>query len=207
MINEAGFKSFLESQGIEAEAIATRIQYAKEAETILGRDLDSVVIDDGIMYDALLEIKENADDTAREKLHGGVQNAVRKYYEYKNGRVFPRLSEYARESKNSFYMGPIMVNQISEIEKRILRYLSETHQIDSQFVTSTGTFRPYEVVAHNIGYPESETLYLLDRLSEKGLLERHSAIRLAQTSSMMFPKLTTSEGDRIVSETKDTVSR
>lgn len=51
--------------------------------------MDDVVCEDEYMYHALLEVK------SRENVrHGNAQNAMRKYYEFINGRTFARLANY-----------------------------------------------------------------------------------------------------------------
>ena len=50
-----------------------------------------VVADDDLMYDSLMKLKplENPKKNP-------MQNALRKYYYYRNGKEFPRLNNYQR---------------------------------------------------------------------------------------------------------------
>lgn len=69
----------------------TRKSLALKAEEILGLDLETVVADDDLMYDSLMKLKplENPKKNP-------MQNALRKYYYYRNGKEFPRLNNYQR---------------------------------------------------------------------------------------------------------------
>ena len=71
------------------KAITTRIRHARNAERIVGIDLDVVVCDDDATFDALTKLK-NSDS----KAHAPMQNAVRKYYKFCNGKVFPHMKNY-----------------------------------------------------------------------------------------------------------------
>lgn len=85
------FRGFLEdSERITSKnkAVTSRVSKATIAETIIGRSLDVVVNDDSLMQEALLVLKNHP----REK-GGNLQNAVRWYYFFANGKHFPRLSE------------------------------------------------------------------------------------------------------------------
>ena len=61
----------------------TRKSLALKAEEILGLDLETVVADDDLMYDSLMKLKP-------------LENPLRKYYYYRNGKEFPRLNNYQR---------------------------------------------------------------------------------------------------------------
>ena len=54
-------------------------------------DLEVIVADDDLMYDSLVKLKplENPKKNP-------MQNALRKYYYYRNGKEFPRLNSYQR---------------------------------------------------------------------------------------------------------------
>ena len=69
----------------------TRKSLAMKAEEILGMDLEVIVADDDLMYDSLVKLKplENPKKNP-------MQNALRKYYYYRNGKEFPRLNCYQR---------------------------------------------------------------------------------------------------------------
>lgn len=90
---ESDFMTFLfNDPKIESDkAVASRMARAKKAERVLGMDLDSVVVSDDRMYDALVKLHQNEYPT-----HGPMQNALRKYYIFKNGKEFPRLKIYKR---------------------------------------------------------------------------------------------------------------
>lgn len=81
------FREFLEAQGYTEGAIKSRLSRANKAEGLISVDLDTVVSDDEKMYEALISIRDHDNN-------GNLQNAVRLYYEYRNGRKFPRLREY-----------------------------------------------------------------------------------------------------------------
>lgn len=71
------------------KAVASRMAKARKAEFLLSQSLDAVVASDNAMYMALLKLRENENPA-----HGLMQNALRKYYIFKNGKEFPRLSHY-----------------------------------------------------------------------------------------------------------------
>ena len=86
------FREFLEQAGkFTQNAINSRVAKANAAERILGCSLDSVVSDDDKMYDSLVELQKHEDPK-----HNPIQNAVRKYYIFKNGKEFPQLRYYKR---------------------------------------------------------------------------------------------------------------
>lgn len=90
---ETTFKMFLEQSGkLTENAIKSRISKANAAERILGYSLDVVVADDDRMYDALVALQPHEDPK-----HNPMQNAVRKYYLFKNGKEFPQLRYYKRK--------------------------------------------------------------------------------------------------------------
>ena len=84
-----GFEKFLEGKGYTAGGVSCRLSRANTAEGWIPVDLDTAVADDEKMYKALLKIRDH-------DKNGNYQNAVRLYYEYRNGRQFPRLAEYER---------------------------------------------------------------------------------------------------------------
>ena len=90
-MKEHDFADFLNREpSISSEkAVTTRIRHARNAEKIIGTDLDSVVCDDDATFDALTKLK-NSDS----KAHAPLQNAVRKYYKFRNGKEFPRMKNY-----------------------------------------------------------------------------------------------------------------
>ena len=73
------------------KAVATRMSKARKAEEILGNDLDAFVTDDNVMYDSLIALKPHEDPA-----HTPLQNVLRKYYKFINGKEFPQLRYYIR---------------------------------------------------------------------------------------------------------------
>lgn len=90
-MNEDGYVNFLRGQGLSVNGIATRKNMAKAAENIIGKSLDEIVADDREMHQAILRLQE-IDNPA----HTPRQNALRKYYTFKNGREFPRVADYEK---------------------------------------------------------------------------------------------------------------
>lgn len=88
-MNIDGYVRFLEGQRLSPAGIATRKRKLVEASDYLAKNLDEVVADDNEMYYALIKLQE-VDDPA----HTPRQNALRKYYAFKNGKEFPRLNKY-----------------------------------------------------------------------------------------------------------------
>ena len=84
-----GYIRFLEGQGLSPAGVATRKRKLCEAEEYIGKSVDDVVAEDNMMYWALIKLQE-IDDPA----HTPRQNALRKYYAFKNGKEFPRLNKY-----------------------------------------------------------------------------------------------------------------
>ena len=90
-MNEQGFGVYLKNDPAitSSGAVAKRMREAAKAEGILGKTLDVVVNDDDVMYESLLELQKHEDPA-----HNPMQNAVRKYYKFKNEREFPRMRDY-----------------------------------------------------------------------------------------------------------------
>ena len=91
-MREKEFRAYLEDAeqiSSKDKAVSTRVSRANAAEEICGVSLDDIVADDNRMYEALLRIHADA----KEK-NGNIQNAVRWYYRFANGREFPKLSSY-----------------------------------------------------------------------------------------------------------------
>ena len=61
----------------------------RAVEEMLGENLDYIVADDDRMYNALLLINSNMNNS-----NGAYSNALRKYYIFKNQKEFPRISNY-----------------------------------------------------------------------------------------------------------------
>lgn len=94
-MRENEFRSYLEgSEQITSKekAVNSRVSRAYVAEEILGDDLDYIVKDDKKMYESLLIIKQSP----REK-NGNIQNALRWYYQFANGKKFPGIASYERK--------------------------------------------------------------------------------------------------------------
>lgn len=93
MKREEKFKEFLTSEKTitSSKAVASRMVKARKAEETLDLELDVIVADDDLMYDSLIALQPYEDPA-----HTPMQNAVRKYYKFINGKEFPRLKQYKR---------------------------------------------------------------------------------------------------------------
>lgn len=87
-MREAQFRTFLETEGLTDKAINSRLVKGRKAETILNKSLDSIVSNDSEMKSALFALRENESVE-----HGLMQNVLRKYYKFENGKEFPRLKD------------------------------------------------------------------------------------------------------------------
>ena len=91
-MRENAFEQFLLADGISSSAAAKcRVIRGRKAEAILNRSLDTIVSDDDTMFEALQTL-QNYDDAA----HSPMQNALRKYYKFANGREFPKMRYYRK---------------------------------------------------------------------------------------------------------------
>ena len=90
-MDENGFRISLEADtnNLTEKGIKSRISKGKKAEEILSMDLDDVVSSDDSMLSALEKLQEHEDPT-----HNSMQNAVRKYYIFRNGKEFPRKKNF-----------------------------------------------------------------------------------------------------------------
>lgn len=88
---ENEFRTFLEKGNLTGNGVAFRMSKARKAESILRANLDAVVSEDNAMYDALTKLS-----AMENPAHNPMQNAVRKYYIFKNGKEFPQLRYYRR---------------------------------------------------------------------------------------------------------------
>ena len=86
---ESAFEEFLSKEITITSKVRTRMSKARAVEKMLGENLDSVVNNDEKMYNALLLINTNMNNKS-----GAYSNALRKYYLFKNGKEFPRISSY-----------------------------------------------------------------------------------------------------------------
>lgn len=96
-MDEFQFEIFLtEDAGIKSKikAVKTRLSKARSVEKYLKANLDSFVLDDNIMYQALLKINELMNNS-----NGAYSNALRKYYIFRNGCEFPMIAEYEKKAK------------------------------------------------------------------------------------------------------------
>lgn len=93
MRNESGFEEFLlqEKTINSRKAVSSRMSKARKAESILGQELDVIVADDDLMFDSLKALQPYEDPA-----HTPMQNAVRKYYKFQNGKEFSQLRYYRR---------------------------------------------------------------------------------------------------------------
>jgi len=91
-MNITGFESFLTQQTSitsKTKAVKSRVAKASKVERDLKVDLDDVLKDDQLTYDLLLRVQNEMNEQ-----RGNYQNAVRKYYEYLNGKKFPQLRHF-----------------------------------------------------------------------------------------------------------------
>jgi len=94
-MREAEFENFLNADSnivSKTKAVRSRVSKARMIERHFNISLDSIVSDNDKMYDILVRIKQEMKDT-----NGNISNALRKYYQFANGRVFPALSQYQRD--------------------------------------------------------------------------------------------------------------
>ena len=94
MLKEKEFIEFLrrDPKITSEKAIKSRISKLYDAENILGMTADLIVQSDSLMHKSLITLREHEDIS-----HSVRQNALRKYYEFKNGKIFPKLKEYERK--------------------------------------------------------------------------------------------------------------
>lgn len=83
------FTEFLSKENLTKTAVESRVIKAKAAEDILKYSFDEAVKSDEQMFKSLIILKEHDSP-----IHGQLQNALRKYYKFKNGIEFPPLRKY-----------------------------------------------------------------------------------------------------------------
>ena len=88
---EQEFRRFLEGvmwhgAPLTDKGIETRVRRVKKAEEVLDMEIETIVSSDGVMRQALIALRDG--DT-----RGGRANAVRKYYEMRIGRIYPRIRD------------------------------------------------------------------------------------------------------------------
>ncbi len=90
-MDEYGFRCSLEEDenNLSEKGINSRISKGKKAEEILGMDFDTVVSSDSTMLSALETLQKYEDPS-----HNPMQNALRKYYIFRNGKEFPRKKDF-----------------------------------------------------------------------------------------------------------------
>lgn len=93
MRKESEFQQFLMGEKTinSVKAVASRMSKARKVEDILGKELDVIVSEDDLMYDSLVALQPHEDPA-----HTPMQNALRKYYKFINGKEFPKLKQYRR---------------------------------------------------------------------------------------------------------------
>jgi len=73
----------------KVKAVRSRVNKARMIERHFDASLDYIVSDDKRMHESLIKIKAEMKDT-----NGNISNALRKYYHFANGALFPTLSSY-----------------------------------------------------------------------------------------------------------------
>ena len=86
-MQETRFIEFLRENDLTENGIKSRVSKGKRIERELNDDLDDLVSSDETMYNSLCRVLSFEDK------HNNMQNVLRKYYEFKNGRKFPRKSD------------------------------------------------------------------------------------------------------------------
>lgn len=93
-MREQEFENYLlEDKNIvsKVKAVRSRVNKARMIEKHFSISLDQIIADDHRMYDALIKIKAEMNDT-----NGNLSNALRKYYLFANGVPFPTLLDYKK---------------------------------------------------------------------------------------------------------------
>lgn len=93
-MREREFENYLlEDENIvsKVKAVRSRVNKARMIERHFDTSLDFIVSDDKRMYESLLRIKAEMND-----INGNISNALRKYYHFANGVLFPTLSCYEK---------------------------------------------------------------------------------------------------------------
>ena len=90
-MDESGFRTSLEvdENNLTDNGINFRISKGRRAEEILGMDLDDAVSSDAAMFSALKKLQDYENPA-----HNPMQNALRKYYIFRNGKEFPRKKDF-----------------------------------------------------------------------------------------------------------------
>jgi len=93
-VREREFENYLlkdENIVSKVKAVRSRVNKVRMIERHFDTSLDYIVSDDRRMYESLLKIKAEMKDT-----NGNISNALRKYYHFANGVLFPTLSGYEK---------------------------------------------------------------------------------------------------------------
>ena len=103
---EAEFRRFLKEvrwhgRPLTEAGITNRIARVKKAEELLNKGIDTIVSSTANMREALATLRQN-------DVRGNRANAVRKYYEMRNGAVFPRMREAASQADSSDFILEMM---------------------------------------------------------------------------------------------------
>lgn len=96
-MRESDFETYLTEDGnikSKTKAVNSRLSKARLIERQFDICLDTIVSDDEKMFETLVRIKQEMKDT-----NGNVSNALRKYYEFSNGKRFPTLAEYKNTAR------------------------------------------------------------------------------------------------------------
>lgn len=91
-MRERDFEEYLlsdESIKSKLKAVNSRLSKARLIEREFEVDLDEIVSDDDKMYETLIRVRQETNDH-----NGNNSNALCKYYEFSNGKRFPKLAEY-----------------------------------------------------------------------------------------------------------------
>ena len=89
---EFEFERFLrEDTNIRSKekAVATRLSKGRKKEKMFSKSLDSIVKTEKGMFEMLKQINQTMPNS-----NGNYSNALRKYYEFKNGRKFPKIRDF-----------------------------------------------------------------------------------------------------------------
>lgn len=98
-MREVEFRRYLEQDNSitsKQKAVNSRVGKALIVERGLRVDLDDIVKDDEKTYRLLLDIKEKLNEN-----RGNLQNAVRHYYTFVNGKEFPTIKQFERRYRNT----------------------------------------------------------------------------------------------------------
>lgn len=85
------FRKYLKNQGLTSNGIASRVAKINKIELILDNTMDNIVSNDTLMYKALVSLQMHEDPK-----HNPMQNVLRKYYSFNNGKDFPKKNEFER---------------------------------------------------------------------------------------------------------------